>query len=240
MAGEDVGRHVLLLVGSPKPSESTSEALGSHILNRLSQKGFSTTTVNLPRCLKSEKEIDDLYREWQKATLIVLAFPLYIDSLPWPVVKAFELLNERFAGNIESNRKGFVVVVNSGFPEQAHNTLAVEMCRFFAVKTGLEWKGGLALGGGPMVQGQSLNGAHGPLKRLMDALDMTSESLASGGSVPAEASQLLSRPLIPRGLYLLMGSHGWKTWAKSNGVKQRMYDQPFLHRDLMDKTVRKV
>ena len=82
------------------------------------------------------------------ADLFVLSFPLYIDSLPAPVIRAFELIAARRAGAPAEagGQQAMVVVAQCGFPHAEHNAVALEICEHFAGEAGFEWAGGLALG----------------------------------------------------------------------------------------------
>jgi len=60
------------------------------------------------------------------------------------VVCAMELIAEcRSSTNMR-----LAVISNCGFPEAQHNNVAIAICRRFALASGLEWAGGLALGDG--------------------------------------------------------------------------------------------
>jgi hypothetical protein len=123
-----------------------------------------------------------------------------------------------------------VGIVNSGFPETHQNAVALAICQEFATQCDLAWAGGLALGGGGMVGGQSLNEAQRsrpPFKHVFAALDLTAASLAQGLSVPAEAVSMLTKSPIPfmpsalwRRMYARMGGKGFEKEAAKNGVSK--------------------
>ena len=52
-----MGGRAVLLVGSARPrGESTSEALGAHLMARLAEGGVDTETFFVSRCRRPEKE----------------------------------------------------------------------------------------------------------------------------------------------------------------------------------------
>jgi hypothetical protein len=160
--------------------------------------------------------------------LLILAFPLYVDSLPSRVVAALELIAEhRRIENIPTRRR-VVAIVNSGFPEARQNDLALAICRRFAQEVGIDWAGGLALGGGPMIGGRALSQVGGSVRNVMKALDLTATAISEGEPVPKEAVALTAKPMIPLWLYVWMANRGWNRQFKKYGTRPRLYDRPYL------------
>ena len=98
--------NVLLLVGSPKGESSTSASLGNYLLHKLEELGLSTEKAFIHRLVNRTEKQKELLSMVDNATLIILTFPLYVDSLPAPVIKAFELLNEERALSKSSKNQG--------------------------------------------------------------------------------------------------------------------------------------
>ena len=84
--------NALLLVGSPKPGPSSSAALGTYLLDELAGWGLSTETVVLTKALSPPQATETMLAAVAAADLVVLSFPLYIDSLPAPLIRALELI----------------------------------------------------------------------------------------------------------------------------------------------------
>ncbi len=216
----------LLLVGSPKTgSGSTSAVLGDHVLGGLAARGWVAERLKLAPDLVTRAGQERLFQAAEKADLIILAFPLYIDSLPFLATLALEHLAGRpLAG------KGLAALVNNGFPEARQNELAVAICARFAAASGMAWAGSLALGAGEALSsGLPLHPRHGlarpPVTHVVKALDLAVEALAAGRPVPAEASALVDRspiPGLPFGLWVrlfrFMGERGSRSQARANGV----------------------
>src|SRR4030067_2399278 len=95
IASAKLGRpgRALLIVGSPKTkSPSTSGVLGGYLLERLRERGWETESLTLKAGLQQEKGKQDLVSSVDHADLLLLAFPLYIDALPFLVTKALEVI----------------------------------------------------------------------------------------------------------------------------------------------------
>lgn len=228
----DPGR-ALLLVGSPKAgsragSGSTSGVLGGELLEGLARRGWVTGALNLAADLRGQAGRERLAMQVDAADLVLLAFPLYIDALPFLCTLALEVLAERnLAG------KGLAVVVNNGFPEALQNNLALSICARFARERGMAWAGGLALGGGEALSGGlplagKARRGRPPAGHVVKALDAAAAALASGRPVPAGAQVLLAKSPIPglpfglwRRMFRLIGEHGWRRAAKKHGVDLR-------------------
>jgi hypothetical protein len=233
-------RKALLLVGSPKPGDSTSGSLGGYLLEELEKRGVATETIRVTKAVRTEEATEGLLAAVASADLVVFSFPLYVDSLPAPAIRALELIAEGraaatdaaaseadAAGSPDPARLAFVAICQSGFPEADHNEVAVEICRNFARDAGLEWAGGLVLAAGGMVGGQPLRKLEGMMRSAVKSLDLTAEALAAGRQVPDEAVQLMAKPPIPKIGYRFMADWGWRSMFKKQGGSGSLKDQPY-------------
>jgi hypothetical protein len=220
-------KKALLLIGSPKLTPSTSESLGTYLLDKIRERGIETEKALIAQAVRTGNGIDGLLKALDRSDLIILAFPLYIDSLPYPVIKALELIALHWQKTGGAEKKRFIAICNCGFPEAEHTDTALAICRRFARETGIEWAGGLGLGGGESIDGRDLDERGGMLKNVKRSLGITAEALSRGESVPDEARRLMSKRLVPVWLYLLIGGFGWKWKAWKNGVLNKMNDQPY-------------
>jgi len=214
-------RHALLLVGSPRTRKSTSHSLGAYLMGQLAARSVETETIQVYTSLNNPQRMHVLLKKLEAADLAVLAFPLYVDSLPAPVISLLERISAQRADCTTQIR--FAALANCGFPEAHHNDTALLICSEFARQTGLNWAGGLALGAGQgLVNGTPLDELDGRVIPLKNALDLTAEALSRGEPIPDEAQRLLAKPFIPAWLYRFMGSFGWKQQARKWGVNQAL------------------
>ncbi len=219
---------VLLLIGSPRGKTSTSQALGGYLLDRLEGHGVVTQTVRLYTVQKSLERRAALLDHVDQADLVVLTFPVYVDSLPAPVMASLERIAESRRQGPPRRPQRFVALANCGFPEPLHTETPLATCAQFARETSFEWAGGLGLGGGEgLVHGTPLSELGRRTAVLRRALDLTATSVAKGGSVPAEAEALLARPAIPPWLYRMVGGVSWHRQARRNGVQRELRATPY-------------
>ncbi|MBK8047057.1 MAG: NAD(P)H-dependent oxidoreductase [Anaerolineales bacterium] len=153
-------KNALLLIGSAKPAgESSSEALGAYVLERLSAQGITTEVHHVARSLRTEARFQEFLAALDRTDLFILAFPLYVDSLPYLVVDALERIAAHRRAQIAPAQTAFLAISNCGFPESQHNATALAICEQFALETGFAWAGGLAIGAGGAIGGRPLTAA---------------------------------------------------------------------------------
>ncbi len=229
-------RRALLIVGSPKTAEpSTSGALGGFLLDCLAKRGWSTESLTLRASLQRPEGESELLSAVERAGLVLLVFPLYVDALPHLMTEALTVIANHRRMTRETASQRLVAIVNSGFPETHQNSLALAICREFAEQNGFQWAGGLAFGAGGMIGGQALTQPQrqgAPVKNVIAALEMTANSLAEGLPIPSEVMKLITKNRIPFALwsrlYVLMGARGFKKVAAKNGVNQAdLLAQPY-------------
>ena len=215
---------VLLLVGSPKaPGKSVSETLGTYALEQIKQRGWNGETMLIRTSLQSDQRKNDLLRAVEDSDLVILSFPLYVDSLPAHVIRAMELIAKRRA------KRGarFAVIANCGFPEAEHNNMAISICKRFADASGMDWAGGLALGMGGALSGRRLQDQGPIVGNIIKSLDLAVNALVKGGSIPDKAVHLMAKPVIPGWMYTTVGNLSWHKQARRYGVRDRLRDRPY-------------
>jgi putative NADPH-quinone reductase len=226
-------RKALLLIGSPKGKNSTSFAIGGTILRKLEAAGMETEELTVATALQSAESRLRMFKAVDAADLVIVAFPLYVDQLPSPLIQALELIAERgkktsgVSPSDGSRVRKIAAVVQCGFPETHQNQPAVDIVRRFAKEAGFQWAGALAMGMGGAVAGRPLEKAGGMVRNVVKAIDLAAASLAAGGDIPEEAAALMGRPIIAKWIYLLIANFGMKSRARKHGVRKRVYDRPY-------------
>ena len=237
----DTPDRALLIVGSPKVTfPSTSGVLGGYLLTQLKQRGWETESLTLRANLLQGKEQAEFLTAVDRANLILLVFPLYIDSLPFLMMKSLEVMAGHIAAHPQVSPKRLFALSNNGFPEAHHNALALAICQRFAIDTGMIWSGGLAMGAGEALFGglpieEAQRAGRPPVKHVIQALDMVSAALADGQIVPPEAAKLMAKTPIPfmpfrlwRWLFIKMANWHWRPLAAANQVgEEALLAQPY-------------
>ncbi|MCP4581153.1 MAG: hypothetical protein GY839_06010 [candidate division Zixibacteria bacterium] len=220
-------KRILLLVGSAKLERSTSEVLSTYITDKLGEKGFESETMFAHKILKSDTAKDELMSSVGKADLIILAFPLFVDCLPYAVISMLEHIANNRPTSDDQKKQSLMCVVNCGFPEAHQNDTAIAICRQFAHETDFDWAGGLAMGAGEGIHGRELSEVKGMARNVIKSLDLAVEDLAQSKPVSQMAIDLMAKPLVPRWMYFIGGSARWKREAKEHGVRDKMWTRPY-------------
>ncbi len=218
--------NALIVVGSPKGRASASCALGTALAEALQEHGASVCDAFAHHALRSDGETAWLLEAIDAADLVVLAFPLYVDSLPAPLVRLLELVAARRGPAVPAGSPRLAVVVQCGFPEARQCDTAVAICRLFAEHTGMRWAGALAMGMGGQLGG-GIAKLPGGGRNILHALDLAAESLARGGDVPDEAAALFAAPLVPRWMYTLIGNIGWRLQMRKHRARHPIGYRPY-------------
>jgi multimeric flavodoxin WrbA len=215
----------LLLIGSPRGFSSTSNSLGSYLLEQLQNGGYGVEKVHVQTALRSKDKELEMLRQVANSDVVVLAFPLYVDSLPAALILALEKIADyrKTTTTASVKQTRFLVIVNNGFPESAQNATALAICQQFAKETGLIWAGGLSLGGGGVINGAPLEKA--PMcKNIRKALDLAADNLLHNQALSEEAAELMAKPVMPRAIYIFFSNRGWKSMAKKYGAQKKLRD----------------
>jgi NAD(P)H-dependent FMN reductase len=218
-------RKAALLIGSPRGPNSTSYSLGSHLLTRTGLPEDAVKVVMLQSAMSMAEKRVAMEEAVDGADLVVLAFPLYVDSLPAPAIAALEhLASRRPAGP----SKRFVAIANCGFPESRQNSVALGQCELFARDAGFSWAGALSLGGGEgLVQGKSMAELGVRARPIAKVLERAAESLARGGAITPEIQGPWDKPLIPIWIYRFAGTLRWNWRARRWGMRKELHRAPY-------------
>lgn len=210
----------LLLVGSPKPQASASRTFAEAVGARVAARGWETRIERIAPAFSDTDRMSGLLAAIGESDLIIIAFPVYVDSLPAPVLKLLQTWKAAVDdGSLEVGTGGrLAVLTQCGFPEANHCDVAVETCRLFAEEVGIEWAGALAFGMGGAIEGGSIE--RSPLAKRLSALDAAAEALAEQRAIPQSARDAFARPLAPGWLYPLVGGLIWRRQARRRGCTQ--------------------
>jgi hypothetical protein len=187
-------REALVLIGTPKRAKSASASLAAYISDGLNTHGFETQTLRIDDALRLPENYSALETAFDAAGVIVLVFPLYIDSLPAGLTAALTRLAEHARTSPASHQRWLLALCQNGFPESRHNQPALEICRLFCRDAGISWAGGLALGGGGMFEGRDLKQMGGVARNVVKGLDRAVADIAAGHPVGQQATAMLAKP----------------------------------------------
>ena len=225
-------KKAILLIGSPKGNNSSSASLGSYLLKKIEKYDILSETVHIHSEISTEAKTALFLDKVEEADFIILAAPLYVDTLPAKVIKALSLIAAKrkklYYDDIKSAKnQSFVAVANCGFPEAEQNKTALKVYQEFAKGAKLKYLGGIAVGMGGTVSGKSLSEMGGMVKNLVEGLDQAAEDIVKNQELSDSVIEKTSKPMISqKWLYTLGGNLGWRFQAFKNGVYKKLNDKP--------------
>lgn len=198
---------ILLLDGSPKVKGSAS----AFLLKALETRLGDGHTVTWQDARKPGTEA--LAAGLVQADALVVAFPLYVDSIPSHLLQVLEAIQPRLTGKGATTK--VYGIVNCGFYDARQNHIALAMLRLWAETCGLTWACGLGIGGGGMAQVAPLG--TGPVTSFGKSMDALAGRILAGEA----GDDLYAEPNFPRFLYKTMAHIGWRSQAKKNGISPK-------------------
>jgi multimeric flavodoxin WrbA len=224
-------RNVLLLIGSPRGERSNSHAIGKFLVDKLEEKGLVSEEAFVTHLVNSREGTEKLLKSVDNADIIVLATPLYVDSLPSPTIKAMELIHEHQKAMFPTKSQMLVAIINSGFPEKEQMDIALKIIRNFTQASNFKWGGGIRVGWGMALNSEPLNGKKGMTRKLTAGLSLAAVNLSEGQPMSEKAEELASTLFFPlfvaKSMSRLFGNRGWNKLAKENNANAKMYDRPY-------------
>lgn len=233
--------------GSPRGKNSNTKVLLTQFL-----KGFESIDGNsydLSYLVHSNEHSKDIER-FRSADIVLIAFPLYFDSMPANVKYFIESL-EPF--NHESNNPSIGFIIQSGFPEPEHSRYVKRYLKKFAEHMDCEYKGTVIRGAYEAIRipllidkffhkfiinaGKVLNsrgvGGISDVKRLNDKFFRLGVAFGKTGELDKEIINQLAQPeKLSKFDFWLYKSIGhnlyWNNLLTKNNAYENRYDRPYI------------
>jgi len=132
----------LFINGSPKKKFSASE----YFIDL--QKFFIKGEIKKEK-LRNKNDHECILSQLNDIDTVIFAVPLYVDGIPSHVL-AFMKVMEKFCKENCLHIKLYVIS-NSGFIEGNQSRVLMRIFENFCVRSGIEWGGGIGIGGGVML-----------------------------------------------------------------------------------------
>jgi NAD(P)H-dependent FMN reductase len=209
--------------GSPRGKVSNTKVLVDQFLD-----GFVSKTDNSYKIisLNTTKGSDYLVKAFEEAEKIMLAFPLYVDSMP-AIVKTFIEFLEPLCGRKGNPDIGFLV--QSGLPESIHSRYVERYLKKLSARLGCNYMGTIIKGGVEGIQAKPawMN------KRLFDSFYRLGKTFGETGKFDEGIIDRLSQPEKFSKSYLwLFKLFGkllyWDMLLKKNHAYEKRFNKPYL------------
>lgn len=210
---------IIALNGSPKARESATGMLIQHVERMLGKPIETRQAVKLLR----EDASADMFVELLQEETLLIAFPLYVDSLPAPLIEILTRIEEAAAS--VKNKPRVYALCNCGFYEGSQCKLALDMARHFAARIGCPWGGGIGIGCGGMLSMRKDDLSRGPMAPVYAGMLDICDAIRDQSALKED---LLISPSFPRFFYRMAGNMSWRRMARKNGVKRLLRAKPHM------------
>jgi len=160
---------------------------------------------------------DETFKKIISADVIVLAFPLFVFTLPSQTFKMLIEL-ERIIKQEKKNDLVMYTIINNGFYEGKQNDVAFEVIKHWCEHSGVKFCGGIGQGAGEMIgYTKQLPISKSPFNNLGRALQVMAEKMESKQAFEV----MYLSPYFPKFLWKIMAVRHWDDKAKKNGLKKK-------------------
>jgi hypothetical protein len=191
---------ILILSGSPKKDKSTTHSISEFLQNEFYKKGISSEIAIVSSYLKDEIQIKELIALVDSCNILFIISPLYIDSLPYNVIQALELI-KKYSDPTRADKK--VIAISHCGLEAIHNRVAIKICESFSKELHYNFAGGVTLGFSIIINGDPLSKLFKMTKNVQKSLQSIVNAVVAGEKVSMQARQLMSQSMLPGPLFLI-------------------------------------
>lgn len=190
--------HILILNGSPRAPRSNSKKFAALF------EGASSLPTET-RMIRPGQEAG-LRLAVEQASQVLLVFPLYADSVPVPLLRFLNFLEQ----NPPASRPTISVLVNCGFLEPEQNAVAVRIIQLFCRQNGYPFGSALMIGSGEAILDTPFQWlARRKIRRL-------ARSMADGKPCTLKVTMPL-----PKRLFLRASTAFWEEYGRRNGISRQ-------------------
>lgn len=189
---------VMILNGSPRAPKSNSKKYSEIFMkySRLQCDYFNITKSNHLKLIAEMENYSD----------VIIACPLYADSLPVGLLNFLKNLEN----NLPAQRPVISILINCGFLEYEQNCVAVSMIRYFCRRNNYPIGSTLMLGSGEAI-------LETPFRYIaVRAIKRLSESVNKGNYKDITATMPL-----PKWLFKMAARSYWISYGKKFGVSEK-------------------
>jgi len=201
-----------MINGSQKIGESNTGIL----LDRLNDLIKEEHEVIIYNCGSKVPPTDTL-KEIISADVLVLAFPLFVYTMPSNTLAMLVEL-EKVIKQEQATHLILYTIINNGFFEGKQNDVAFENVKHWCNRAGVVFGGGIGQGAGEMVQQVK----HMPIDKSPFAnLSRTLQAMVRQMEAKEPFEIVHLNPYFPRFLYNFLGTWNWNKNTKKNGLSKR-------------------
>lgn len=227
-------KKIIMLNASPKGKQASSYKFLNELKIKIEENQIDSDleTFSYATIIKNKVKCDELFKAISESDVFILAFPLYVDSLSAVTQDFIESYHQFITERQTTKSQELYTIINCGFPEPEHNTVAFEIIQSFAKEVSLTCRYNLSIGMGPMASQMPMKS--GIMREIEQHFNAIVEQLKNPtASTDFNRKIEYSSPafgllnILKKSLYIYIGSLGWKKQAKKNKVEHLLYAKPY-------------
>jgi multimeric flavodoxin WrbA len=191
------GKKLLLINGSPR-KKGTSYSFARTIKLLAENCGNEAEIIHAIDYFDGKEKIEHLGGLIAQSDIVAMSAPLYADTLPYQDIWLLEKLAAECTNELKD--KAFFAVGQCGFPDITRIEPLIDACRFFAEDTGMKWLGGLAYGGGPMINGSLLEEIGKKGEKITSGFKSALENILKGEKIAVSSQEMITLK-VPKVMY---------------------------------------
>lgn len=209
-------KRFLIINGSTR-KKGTSFSFARTIKKLAEDSGNIADLVHSIDYFDKSETVPNLKEQIMSSDIIAIIAPLYADTLPYHDIWLLEQLATGYSNEFKG--KGLFAIGQCGFPDITRIQPLLDACRFFAIETGMNWLGGLAYGGGAMLNGAYLEDLGKNGRKITSAFNQALLDIANNSMISPEVQEKITVK-IPKLLYRPLAAYlnnNTKKLARQNG-----------------------
>jgi multimeric flavodoxin WrbA len=218
-------KRLLLLNGSPR-KKGTSYSFARTIKMLVEGSGNTAEIIHVIDYIDGKEALEGLKGQILQSDTIAMIAPLYADTLPYVDIWFLEKL----IGECDNELRGkcFFAIGQCGFPDITRIEPLLNSCRIFAEETKMKWLGGLAYGGGAMINGSLLESFGKQGEKITLGFKLALENILKGEKISSKSQDIIT-VRIPKPLYWPLAAYlnnNARKQARENGnidYKKKVY-----------------
>lgn len=192
-----------IINGSPKAPGGASGKLAERVREKLGKEA----------ALFSARGGEETCRGLASCDTVIVVFPIYVDALPSHLLR-FLMDWEAYRKYHGSGKCRMYAISQAGFYEGKQCVWSLKVLQNFCARAGMEWSGGIGLGGGAVLSGEMSDRMTRSLYAEVDAL---CEAAVQGEKRTEYRWASIG---MPRWMYMICGNMGWTASGKQNGLRK--------------------
>ncbi|MBN2050801.1 MAG: hypothetical protein JW760_10180 [Spirochaetales bacterium] len=214
---------VLLISGSHRGRKTTTNSILDYLEKKLIRGDITVSRVQVPLHLHEGSFLSGIKDDLQAFDTLLLCFPLYFDTFPFPLIAALESLSEQSKNRLKGVKLFFIL--HCGLPEPTHCSGALAVCRRFSEERGCTYGGSAVIPDTGAIDGASVERN----KRVRSILDAALDIL-QGSMEKDHETDITGKPSMHPFFFRVFGNPIMKHFARKNKADlfQKAYTQGFI------------